>query len=194
MQDLDTETDWKLAEMKYEIMKFPHHFDRCDNDELILNYVYTTVPMQRELLRHRNSDSVRRQMVNGEIIPEDDHFRWLGTLEGNNDKAYYAVIDRTPDFDGADGMDFKVKGSVNFEWVAPGVMERGIWIAEDYRGKGLARRILKDMYEVIAERMGVRKIVTKVRIGNEASNALELSLGAIPVRRDDGYQYYELAL
>ncbi len=53
-------------------------------------------------------------MVNGEIIPEDDHFRWLGTLEGNNDKAYYAVIDRTPDFDGADGMDFKVKGSVNF--------------------------------------------------------------------------------
>ena len=194
VQDLDTETDWKLAEMKYEIMKFPHHFDRCDDDELILNYVYATVPMQRELLRHRNSDSVRRQMVNGEIIPEDDHFRWLGTLEGNNDKAYYAVIDRTPDFDGADGTDFKVKGSVNFEWVAPGVMERGIWIAEDYRGKGLARRILKDMYEEIAERMGVRKIVTRVRIGNEASNALELSLGAIPVRRDDGYQYYELAL
>ena len=73
-------------------------------------------------------------------------------------------------------------------------MVLGFWIREYYRGKGLALSILKDMYEEIAERMGVRKIVTRVRIGNEASNALELSLGAIPVRRDDGYQYYELAL
>ena len=42
--------------------------------------------------------------------------------------------------------------------------------------------------------MGVRKIVSKVKLDNEASNALELSLGAVPVRRDEGYRYYEFVL
>lgn len=194
VQDLDTLTDWKLAEMKFELLKFPHHFDCCDEDELILNYLSTTVAMQLELLRHRNSDSVRRQMVNEEIISEDDHLHWVNSLDGNNDKAYYAILDCKPDPDDSAGADFRVKGSVNFEWVAPGVMERGIWIAEEYRGKGLARRILRNLYAVIAERMGVRKIVTKVKLDNEASNALELSLGAVPVRHDECYQYYEFVL
>ena len=194
VQDLDTLTDWKLAEMKFELLEFPHHFDCCDDDGLILNYLSTSVAMQLELLRHRNSDSVRRQMVNEDIISEDDHLHWVNSLDGNNDKAYYAILDCKPDLDDPNGTDFRVKGSVNFEWVAPGVMERGIWIAEEYRGKGLARRILRNLYAEIAERMGVRKIVTKVKLDNEASNALELSLGAVPVRRDEGYRYYEFVL
>ena len=194
VQDLDTLTDWKLAEMKFELLEFPHHFDCCDEDELILNYLSTSVSMQLELLRHRNSDSVRQQMVNEDIISEDDHLHWVNSLDGNNDKAYYAILDCKPDLDDPTGTDFRVKGSVNFEWVAPGVMERGIWIAEEYRGKGLARRILRNLYAEIAERMGVRKIVTKVKLDNVASNALELSLGAVPVRHDECYQYYEFVL
>lgn len=179
VQDLDTPTDWRLAEMKYALLSFPASFSAG-------GYRFTCLPdsgdeISERVRRGRNADDVRRQMVSTEIITADAHRSFVESLRTRRDKQYYAVF-------GADG-DFI--GSVNLERLGDDVMERGIWLEADARGKGHAKRLLTALYEYLHATYGVRRIVTRVKTGNDASLALERTLGAVETDRRDGMVWFE---
>ena len=181
VQDLDTETDWRLAEMKYRLTSFPSNM-KADMFELC-SYTECSDMLLLEALAERNRPEVRKYMLNEDPICVEDHFEFCRSLRHRRDKVYYLVMVGTA-----------IVGSVNFQWIAEGTLERGIWVARDYRGKGVAKSVLPAAYAELHRRLGVKKIFTEVKEGNEASNALERSLGAKLVRSEKGMNYYELEL
>ena len=138
VQDLDTVTDWKLAEMKFRLLG--HADAGRDNmpdngvaaqqpadtgafpteirlgKYLCVSYAVMDSGTSAAMLRGRNHPEVRKNMVNPSPISGEDHGAFVGSLRARSDKAYYAVF--------TEGGD--VVGSFNMERVAPGRMERGI--------------------------------------------------------------------
>lgn len=182
VQDLDTPTDWRLAEIKYEMLAFPKRFRLGEYE--FLAYPEMTEGMSRAIFDGRNDPEVRVQMVNRDPIRWEDHVSFVDSLSTRRDKQYYAVTD-------AEGS---LVGSVNFEWTAPDTMERGIWIASGARGKGHASRMLRALYDYFADIRGAKNIETRVRRDNAASLALERSLGAEKSCEDGDYIFFVKSL
>ena len=181
VQDLDTPTDWKLAEMKFSLLALPNRF-------VVSDYNFRAYPeldeATSELMRiGRNRDDVRKQMVNTDEISVDSHNKFVKGLKSRRDKQYYAVY-----FGDA------IIGSVTLERTGDDSMERGIWLFESHRGKGHAKRLLVNLYDYLSSKLSIKTIETKVRKENEASQALEKSLGAQEISEDTEFIHYILKL
>lgn len=184
VQDLDTETDWKLAEMKYRLLRgespvFPGRFSAGGYE--CIPYTEMDPVLSQAMFEGRNDPEVRERMVNREPIAREDHDKFVRSLAMRQDRMYYAVLD-------AEGG---VVGSFNMTVTAPHRMERGIWIASAQRGRGHAARLMKAVYAHFRREWAVEVIETRVREDNGPSNALERSLGAREISRDGEYIYYE---
>lgn len=185
VQDLDTPTDWKLAEIKYRLLALPGTFDTH-------NYSFAAYPdlpdsWHEWILKERNAPEVRKYMVNRDEISKTCHLNFVRSLSGRRDKQYYLVFDR---------MGHAV-GSVNLEYIKDRYegevcLERGIWIASSQRGKGHAKRLLNELYSWLGARYGGCRIITQVRPENTASLSLERSLGAKLCTNDGEYIHFEL--
>lgn len=192
VQDLDTITDWKLAEMKFRLLGrvpveqgapiFPSEIRL--GDYLCESYTVMNDRTSLAMLSGRNNPEVRSRMVDTNPISEENHRAFVQSLRTRTDKAYYAVS-----LNGGE-----IVGSFNMEWVSPGRMERGIWIDPSQWGKGHAAGLLSRVYDYFHRVMGVDVIETKIRYDNEASQCLERKLGAVALRRDGAYIYYETKL
>lgn len=185
VQDLDTPTDWRLAEMKYRLLTLPGKFETS-------GYVFT--PYQecdeathRILLDERNADHVRHFMVNREPISPEAHSAFVKSLRHRRDRQYYAVTDRTGNLIGSVNLD-------RFDTGRPEMLERGIIINAAHRSRGHARRILEELYGFLARACGTETIRTRVRKDNTASLALEKSLGATLAAEDEEYCFFTLRL
>lgn len=183
VQDLDTPVDWRLAEMKYEMLSFPR---RIEAD----GYTFTAladVPADvSEAVRlGRNADDVRCQMICTDVISRRSHEAFVESLRTRRDKQYYAVF----------APDGSLIGSVNLERRGDDTAERGIWLDAPARGHGHATRLLAALYRHIHATRGIDRIVTRVKAANEASLALERVLGAVETHRDaDGLVWFETLL
>ncbi len=182
VQDLDTPTDWRLAEIKYSLLAFPAEIS-LDGFRLVA-YPDLSDEIHQDLLAGRNAEDVRKWMVNRNVISAQDHHNFVESLRYRRDKQYYAVFD----------CDDRLLGTVNLEWTSPDAMERGIWLSADTRGRGVAKQLLHQLYGWLAENKGVRKIVTRVHHLNEASIALERTLGTRELRREEDFIFYEREL
>lgn len=174
VQDIDTPTDWEMAEIKYRLLTLPKFFETAHYS--FIPYPEVPESFHKRILRERNDPGVRRFMDNQEEISPEDHARFVKSLEGNRRKQYYLVI----------AKDGGIVGSVNLERV-PGLaaLERGIWIASDQRSKGHAWQLLRELYAYLLDRHGIKEIRTHIRKGNQASVALENALGSVLVE-DNG--------
>ena len=182
VQDLDTPVDWRLAEMKYEMLSFPRRIQAGDYSLVALTEVS---PEVSELVRlGRNADDVRSRMVNTQVISREAHEAFVESLRTRRDKQYYAVFSPEGDF----------IGSVNLEWIGHDSVERGIWLDAGARGRGHAGRMLGALYALLADRRDVRTILTRVRPDNEASLALERSLGGVETGERDGCVMFETVI
>ena len=182
VQDLDTITDWELAELKYSRLGFPREFT-ADGYRFVAYPIIDEATSER-ILEGRNRPDVRANMVNtGEISPEN-HRRFVNSLLTRRDKQYYAVF-------APDGM---LIGSVNFEWTGPESMERGIWLFLEARNLGHSRRLLKGAYGYLSQQKWVKYFETRVRKENRASLSLENSLGALRTREDSTYVFFSCPL
>lgn len=182
VQDLDTPTDWKLAEMKFRLIGMPGTFRTSSYK--FMPYPDMTDSESEFVLESRNEPAVREQMVNREEISRADHERFRASLRGRRDKQYYVVFDN----------DGNIIGSVNIERTGEDSMERGIWIAAGHRGKRHAVEMLRQLYNYLHDNYSTRFIETRVRIDNAASLALEKALGAVETGRDDEYAYFKKEL
>ena len=182
VQDIDTPEDWEIAEMKYETNRLPKRFTL--GDLTLTSYTQLDGDAHEFILAERNKPEVRRQMVNRDSIMKEDHLRFVKSLKLRKDCAYYAITNAGGD----------IVGSANLHLTDAKRIERGIWITESCRGKGLSVKIMRNLYDWLKLNLGIEMVQTMVRRDNAASNALERRLGAHEVNRDKEYVYYELTL
>lgn len=183
VQDLDTPTDWALAEMKFSLISFPSVFS-------VGGYDFVAYPeldeSTSELMRQgRNLPEIRQHMINREEISSESHSNFVENLRTDREKQYYAVYLK----DGH-GSGFPI-GSVTLYRLDNSTVERGIWLFPEAQRQGHAKKLLNALYDFLATEKGIKKIVTEVRTDNNASKALENSLGAKPTSSDDHFIYYE---
>lgn len=178
VQDLDTLTDWRLAEIKYDILALPGRFETADY--VFLPYPEMDAELSRKVLDERNADEVRRWMINREAIAKESHDIFVKNLAVSRNKQYYAVL----------GKDGELVGSVNLDRIDNTTLERGIWIAKESRGHGHAAKMLTELYLYLFKNRGISNIITQVRKENQASLALEKSLGAVNTSEDKEYLWF----
>lgn len=186
VQDLDTVTDWRLAELKYAMISFPKKIN-LDGYELV-NYTLLDAD-ESELMRlGRNEPDVRMQMVNTDEISREAHVSFVENLLTRRDRQYYAV--RYAGSQGRSG----IIGSITLDRIDPITVERGIWLFPDARGKGNAVRLLKSLYKYLHDEKGIEKVITTVRNTNGASLALERNLDAEKVSESGDFTSFQLKL
>lgn len=148
----------------------------------IINYVDCTHEQNLEILNLRNQDDVRKWMVNPEIIPEENHFKFVESLKGNSNRLYFAIY--------RDGL---LVGTYNLTKDENGIWERGIIANPITQGKGETseweRQILDDL-----PNYGIKAVTAKVKQNNPRSIRYHEKLGYVEQSRDNEYIYYILLL
>ncbi len=147
----------------------------------VINYVNCTREQNLDILALRNRDDVRSWMVNPEVIPEENHFKFVESLKGNPNRLYYAIY--------KNGV---LVGTYNLTNEGEGVWERGIIANPSTQGTGQTekweRQILSSLpYEIKA-------ISAKVKQDNLRSTKYHEKLGYKEQSRDNEYIYYILKL
>lgn len=137
-----------------------------------------------EIWRIRNNCAVRKWMVNTDIIPFESHKQFVEFLKQRADKDYFLIKNERGD----------IIGSVNIDYPEDNVSERGLFINPLFHKKGHASRSMKEFYTHAHNNWGIKKIKTKVKKDNEASNSLEMKLGAFQIEEENGYNVYMLNL
>ena len=212
VQDIDNDSDWKLAELKYKLIH-PHgpqlgkkekkvaNLKGDFEDFFIVPYTEVSDEVSEALRQGRNNTKVRRWMIDTNLITPEQHAAFVESLKGNPDKAYYALYVRIPDEWGTPKP--HLIGSVTLSKMNDSDVERGIWLFPEYHGEGYAQKFLRLLYPALKD-IGFKRVFTRVLTLNNPSNALETSLGALPVTRlnipeefqpaADNMKYYVCAL
>lgn len=209
VQDIDNETDWQLAELKYKLAitegkkaelhdSYKVAYMTTDFGEYnLVPYTAISAEESERLRVGRNNTKIRRWMLDTNIISPEKHEAFVRALKNNPDKAYFALYYREGEKDPV------LIGSLTLNNMGEKNVERGIWLFPEYHGHGHARKFLLALYEELKQ-MGFQRVFTRVLSTNNPSNALEASLGALPVMRlnipevfapaDDALRYYVRAL
>lgn len=117
----------------------------------------------------RNHPDIRKWMTHPDPIEFANHRQFIKSLSDRNDVRYYLVEDKAGN----------IIGSVNISYISENKVERGIYINPVFQGKGHAKRLLQEFYDILHREYSIKTIVTKVLKENAPSNALESSLGAV---------------
>lgn len=182
VQDLDTMTDWSLAEMKFSMLQWPDHIET--EGYRLQNYTTLDAKAIEEVLFYRNLPSIRNNMVNREPITMEQHIRFICSLYGDRSRGYYAVRD----------TEGNLIGSVDIHITGEGKAERGIWIAPVYQGRKHAAYLLRQLYAWLSETRDIHTIETEVYPYNAASLALERSLGAKHIGTENGLEKFTILI
>lgn len=114
---------------------------------------------RRLVLRWRNSERVRRNMLSQEIISEAAHFSFIDGLSGRRDKMYFLFsIDSVP---------FGVLDFVNCNWNKK-TTETGLYIGED-RFLGLGFLLYYYNFQVAFEHFPFETINTSILKNNKGA-------------------------
>ncbi len=60
-------------------------------DIVFKNFIHLTLEEKELVLKYRNTDRVRLNMINNDIIPMEQHLNWLDSLKNMEDCKYYIV-------------------------------------------------------------------------------------------------------
>ena len=147
----------------------------------VINYMDCTREQNLDILALRNHDDVRSWMVNPEVIPEENHFKFVESLKGNPNRLYYAIY--------KNGM---LVGTYNLTNEGDGVWERGIIANPTTQGTGQTekweRQILSSLH------FEIKAVSAKVKQDNLRSIKYHEKLGYKEQSRDNEYIYYILRL
>lgn len=147
----------------------------------VINYVDCTTEQSREILTLRNRDDVRGWMVNPEVILEENHFKFIESLNNNSNRLYYAIY--------RDGL---LVGTYNLTNEGDGVWDRGIIANPSIQGTGQTekweRQILRSLPSYI------KAVSAKVKHDNLRSIKYHDKLGYKEQSRDNEFIYYMLKL
>lgn len=111
-----------------------------------------------DVLSWRNSDSVRKEMVNTSLISEKEHFEFVRKLKDDKENIYWLVTA----LNGA-ALGVFYLNNIDFKNVSA---ELGIYVVPDGNIKGAGSFIMDSALELYSE-MGLKKIFLKVFKNNE---------------------------
>lgn len=147
----------------------------------IINYVDCTKEQNLDILALRNHDDVRSWMVNPDVIPEENHFKFVESLKGNPNRLYYAIY--------KNGV---LMGTYNLTNEGEGVWERGIIANPSTQGTGQTEKWERQILcSLPAE---IKVVSAKVKQDNMRSIKYHDKLGYKEQSRDNEYIYYILRL
>ena len=147
----------------------------------VINYVDCTKEQNLDILALRNRDDVRSWMVNPEVIPEENHFKFVESLKGNPDRLYYAIY--------KNGV---LMGTYNLTNEGDGVWERGIIANPSTQGTGQTEKWERQILSSLPSE--IKAVSAKVKQDNLRSIKYHEKLGYIEQSRDNEYIYYILRL
>lgn len=147
----------------------------------VINYVDCTREQNLDILALRNRDDVRSWMVNPEVIPEENHFKFVESLKGNPNRLYYAIY--------KNGM---LVGTYNLTNEGEGIWERGIIANPRTQGTGQTEKWERQILSGLPS--DIKAVSAKVKQDNLRSIKYHEKLGYKEQSRDNGYIYYILRL
>ena len=147
----------------------------------VINYVDCTREQNFDILALRNRDDVRSWMVNPEVIPEENHFKFVESLKGNPSRLYYAIY--------KNGV---LMGTYNLTNEGDGVWERGIIATPTTQGTGQTEKWERQIINSLP--IEIKAVSAKVKQDNLRSIKYHEKLGYKEQSRDNEYIYYILKL
>ena len=147
----------------------------------VINYVDCTREQNLEILALRNRDDVRSWMVNPEVIPEENHFKFVESLKGNPNRLYYAIY--------KNGL---LVGTYNLTNEGDGVWERGIIANPSTQGTGQTEKWERQILSSLPSE--IKAVSAKVKQDNMRSIKYHEKLGYKEQSRENEYIYYILRL
>ena len=147
----------------------------------VINYVDCTKEQNLDILALRNRDDVRSWMVNPELIPEENHFKFVESLKGNPNRLYYAIY--------KNGV---LVGTYNLTNEGDGVWERGIIANPSTQGTGQTEKWERQILNSLPS--DIKAVSAKVKQDNLRSIKYHEKLGYKEQSRDNEYIYYILRL
>ena len=147
----------------------------------VINYVDCTKEQNLDILALRNRDDVRSWMVNPEVIPEENHFKFVESLKGNSNRLYYAIY--------KNGM---LVGTYNLTNEGNGLWERGIIANPSTQGTGQTEKWERQILSSLPSE--IKAVSAKVKQDNLRSIKYHEKLGYKEQSRDNEYIYYILRL
>ncbi len=147
----------------------------------VINYVDCTKEQNLDILALRNRDDVRSWMVNPEVIPEENHFKFVESLKGNPNRLYYAIY--------KNGV---LMGTYNLTNEGDGVWERGIIANPSTQGTGQTEKWERQILSSLPSE--IKAVSAKVKQDNLRSIKYHEKLGYKEQSRDNEYIYYILRL
>lgn len=147
----------------------------------VINYVDCTKKQNLDILALRNCDDVRSWMVNPEVIPEENHFKFVESLKDNPNRLYYAIY--------RNGV---LVGTYNLTNEGKGIWERGIIANPSIQGTGQTEKWERQILSSLPSE--IRAVSAKVKQDNLRSIKYHEKLGYKEQSRDNEYVYYILRL
>ena len=147
----------------------------------VINYVDCTREQNLDILALRNRDDVRSWMVNPEVIPEENHFKFVESLKDNPNRLYYAIY--------KNGM---LLGTYNLTNEGEGIWERGIIANPRTQGTGQTEKWERQILSSLPSE--IKAVSAKVKQDNLRSIKYHEKLGYKEQGRDNEYIYYVLRL
>jgi len=147
----------------------------------VINYVDCTKEQNLDILELRNRNDVRSWMVNPEVIPEENHFKFVESLKGNPNRLYYAIY--------KNGV---LMGTYNLTNEGEGVWERGIIANPSTQGTGQTEKWERQILSSLPSE--IKAVSAKVKQDNLRSIRYHEKLGYKEQSSDNEYIYYILRL
>jgi RimJ/RimL family protein N-acetyltransferase len=147
----------------------------------VINYVDCTREQNLDILALRNRDDVRSWMVNPEVIPEENHFKFVESLKSNPNRLYYVIY-----------KNGELVGTYNLTNEGDGVWERGIIANPSTQGTGQTEKWERQILSSLPS--DIKAVSAKVKQDNLRSIKYHEKLGYKEQSRDNEYIYYILRL
>ena len=147
----------------------------------VINYVDCNIEQNLDILTLRNRDDIRSWMVNPEVIPKENHFKFVENLKSNSNRLYYAIY-----------KNGQLVGTYNLTNEGDGVWERGIIANPSTQGTGQTEKWERQILNSLPSE--IKAVSAKVKQDNLRSIKYHEKLGYKEQSRDKEYNYYILRL
>ena len=176
-QDIDTEDDWTIAELKYSLMLRSREQPVAERGPIALRAA--TLDDWARLLEWRNDPATRAASKRSDPVARDEHIEWLTAALSNPRISLMIASDPARDV---------VVGTCRLDRSRGREAEVSITIDPRQRGRGYATRLVA---AAIAEASDVDVLTAEIKVGNAASMRAFAANGFTPVGERDGLMYLE---
>lgn len=128
------------------------------------------------LLLWRNDEETRRQSFNTDVVPLENHIKWLTAVLANPARLLFvAEVDGIP------------SGTIRADKDADGSSELSWTVAPEMRGRGIGKVMLIAACELLPG-----DLTAQVKTENAASMNIAESVGFVLEKEEDGVLHYRL--